>query len=107
MHIAKTHIIIVLFIIIFVLFIYYNQTNSENFTSNICPNNCIRESKNDNLINMCTQSCYDIYKKCPENCNIFCEHDATGTCLPHCRNKCGKELTICLQKCKCMQPKYI
>lgn len=97
---------LILVILIIILFIYYTQNKTENFKDS-CPNNCVRESKNDTLINMCTESCYDIHKSCPENCNIFCAHDATGTCLPHCRSKCDNELSICLNKCECMQPKYI
>lgn len=98
--------VIIIIIIILIFFIKYKKNIYENF-KDTCPNNCIKESKNDNLINMCTESCIDIHNNCPKNCNIFCGHDATGICLPHCKNKCDTELSICMHKCDNMQPKFI
>ena len=109
---TKKDLIKILFIVIIILFVYYIHNKSENFNSqlysfNSCPNNCVRESKNDSLLTMCNESCNDIYKKCPDTCYIVGQFDSTNTVIPKCQNNCDKDLNVCLQKCKSMTPKCI
>ena len=80
------------------------KNNPENLN---CPNNCIKESLKDNPQNMCYESCEDIYEKCSTTCNIVCECDPTGTCLPKCRNNCPLDLLICKEKCDNIECKSI
>ena len=72
------------------------NNKSEKF---MCPNNCKKESKNDNIENMCYESCEDIYINCPTTCHIVCQCDATGTCVPKCKKNCKNDFKICKQKC--------
>jgi hypothetical protein len=99
--------IFLLIVITIIIIIYTNMPKNNKSEQFKCPDNCKRESKNDSLENMCFESCEDIYNNCPTTCNIVCECDATGTCLPKCRKNCEKDLKICRQKCDNMTPKVI
>jgi hypothetical protein len=106
MYLSLKNIIYILIVIVFGLLLYINLSKNNELAQFNCPNNCKRESKNDTLCNMCYESCEDIYDRCPTTCNIVCECDPTGTCLPKCKKKCKKELKICKSKCDKMTPTY-
>ena len=92
MELSNIQKIIFLIVLILIAAILFKKSN-EYYT-------CNKESRNDNIKNMCIESCDYIYNNCPTTCNSVCECDATDGCLKKCRRNCENERNVCVNYCK-------